>query len=228
MSLLTGMTPRLTMYMLIGIAGMFLAPFGMLISKWAAMKAFIDSRNILTLIILCYGSAATLFYWTKWMGKLVANANRKDSAKHIFHKHEEISIVIHAVLVLLACFTLPFISSYAIVPYVSGLFGSQAQMPIDNNNINIMLIMLAMLIVLPLSFKSIIKNEKRRVVPVYMSGVNTGDNESIHNAFGTNMLESSNWYLEKYFGSKRLTFWGNWIIIAVICAGIILLVGGAK
>ena len=45
----------------------------MLISKWVVMKAFIDSDNILTVIILAYGSAVTLFYWTKWMGKLVSN-----------------------------------------------------------------------------------------------------------------------------------------------------------
>ena len=32
------------MYMIIGIAGMFLAPFGMLISKWAALRAFVDSE----------------------------------------------------------------------------------------------------------------------------------------------------------------------------------------
>jgi len=84
---------------------MFLAPFGMLISKWVAMKAFIDSKNILTVIILGYGSATTLFYWTKWMGKLVANANRKDHIKHTFHIDEEIPIFIHAVLVVLSCFT---------------------------------------------------------------------------------------------------------------------------
>ena len=36
--------PKLTYIMGIGIAGMYLAPFGMLISKWVALKAFVDSE----------------------------------------------------------------------------------------------------------------------------------------------------------------------------------------
>lgn len=47
--------PRLAMFMMIGIAGMFLAPFGMLISKWAAMTSFVDSGNIILVGIICFG-----------------------------------------------------------------------------------------------------------------------------------------------------------------------------
>ena len=36
--------------MVIGIAGMFLAPFGMLISKWAALNAFVDADNVLLVL----------------------------------------------------------------------------------------------------------------------------------------------------------------------------------
>ena len=46
--------PELAFVMIVGIAGMFLAPFGMLISKWAALKAFIDSNSILLVIFLIY------------------------------------------------------------------------------------------------------------------------------------------------------------------------------
>ena len=56
--------PEMALMMAIGIAGMFLAPFGMLISKWAALKAFVDSRHVIIVLALAYGSAATLFYWT--------------------------------------------------------------------------------------------------------------------------------------------------------------------
>ena len=38
--------PKLTYIMGIGIAGMYLAPFGMLISKWVALKAFVDSGKV--------------------------------------------------------------------------------------------------------------------------------------------------------------------------------------
>ena len=44
----------------IGIAGMYLAPFGMLISKWVALRAFVDANNYLLVIFLAYGSATTM------------------------------------------------------------------------------------------------------------------------------------------------------------------------
>ena len=40
----------------IGIAGMYLAPFGMLISKWVALKAFVDADNYL--LVLSWHTAA--------------------------------------------------------------------------------------------------------------------------------------------------------------------------
>ena len=45
--------PKLAYIMGIGIAGMYLAPFGMLISKWVALKAFVDSGNFV--LVLCIG-----------------------------------------------------------------------------------------------------------------------------------------------------------------------------
>ena len=62
--------PRVAVMMLIGMAGMFLAPFGMLISKWAVLKAVVDANPALSVFIV-FGSAATLFFWVKWMGKLL-------------------------------------------------------------------------------------------------------------------------------------------------------------
>lgn len=227
MDILMKVSRRLSGYMIVGIAGMFLAPFGMLISKWVAMKAFIDSNNILTVIILGYGSATTLFYWTKWMGKLVSNANRKDHIKHTFHIDEEIPIFIHAMLVVLSCFTFPLISQYVLVPYLTELFGSVVSMPIGTGDVNIMLIMLSMLLILPISFIPIYKNDRRRIVPVYMAGENTGDNESFNGAFDVKRkVRLHNWYMQSFFHVKKLSFWSNILCIVVIFAGVLLLIGG--
>jgi len=227
MDILLQVSRRLSVYMIVGIAGMFLAPFGMLISKWVAMKAFIDSKNILTVIILGYGSATTLFYWTKWMGKLVANANRKDHIKHTFHIDEEIPIFIHAVLVVLSCFTFPLVSRYVLVPYVSGLFGPDVPIPIGTSDVNIMLIMLSMLLILPISFIPIYKSDRRRIVPIYMAGENTGDNESFYVAFDEKRkVELHNWYMKNFFSVKKLTFWSNLLCAVVILVGVVLLIGG--
>jgi ech hydrogenase subunit A len=227
MDILMNVSRNLSLYMLIGIAGMFLAPFGMLISKWVAMKAFIDANNIIIVIILAYGSAATLFYWTKWMGKLVSNANRKGIKKHTFFTDEKIPIVIHAALVVVSCLSFPLISKYAIIPYLSELFGKTAAIPIGTKDVYIMLFMLSMLLVLPLSFISIRRNDKRRIISVYMSGENTGDNKTFRGSIGIERkAEQRNWYMEDYFGSKKLTFASNLISVLVLGAGVIMLIGG--
>ncbi len=227
MDILLDVSRKLSLYMMVGIAGMFLAPFGMLISKWVAMKAFIDSNNIVTVIIIAFGSATTLFYWTKWLGKLVSNANAKKHEPHTFHMDEEVPIFIQAVLVGISCFTFPLMSKYGLEPYLTGVFGRTAKIPIGTSDIKIMLFMLSMLIILPLSFIPIYKNDKRRLAPIYMAGENTGDNEHFYGADGkVRRVELRNWYMEDLFGTKRLTFWSNILTIGVLCTGVILLVGG--
>jgi ech hydrogenase subunit A len=227
MDILLDVSRKLSLYMMIGIAGMFLAPFGMLVSKWVAMKAFIDSDNILIVIILAYGSAATLFYWSKWMGKLVSNANVKNHVKHTFRKDEEIPITILAILVVLSCFGFPLVSKYALIPFLTYMYHTDALVPIGTSDVKIMLYMLSALLILPISFIPIYKGDKRRKVPMYMAGQNVGDNEEFHAAMGvTRKVELRNWYMESYFGVKRLTLWSNLISIGILCAGVILLIGG--
>lgn len=227
MDVLLHISKRLAIYMLIGISGMFLAPFGMLISKWAAMKAFIDSDNMLIVVILAYGSAATLFYWTKWMGKLVANANIKKKSTHKFHLEEEVPIFMQSVLVVSACFAFPVISKFAIVPYLSDLFAIENLTIIGMDNVKIMLLMLAILLILPLSFLPILKNDKRRIAPIYMAGENVGDNESFYGAMKVERkVGLRNWYMQEYFGSDKLTFCSNMLSLAILGMGIILLIMG--
>jgi ech hydrogenase subunit A len=227
MDILMGVSRKLALFMMIGIAGMFLAPFGMLISKWVAMKAFIDSNNILTVILLAYGSAATLFYWTKWLGKLVSKVNAKNQIKQELPFDEEVPILILAVLIVVSCFTFPLISKFILIPYLTTIFKSKSMIPIGSNDVKLMLFMLSMLIILPISFIPIYKNDTRRKVPIYMGGENTGDNKSFYGFIGeTRKVELRNWYMESYFGAKRLSFWSNIVATGMIVAGVILLIGG--
>ncbi|MDD3141932.1 MAG: proton-conducting transporter membrane subunit [Lachnospiraceae bacterium] len=227
MDILLHVSRKLSLCMLIGIAGMFLAPFGMLISKWVAMKAFIDSNNILVIIILAFGSAATLFYWTKWMGKLVSNANAKNIEKHKLHLEEEFAILVLTGLVVISCLGFPIISKYALIPYLTDVFGVTAAEPIGSSDMNIMLIMLSMLIVLPISFIPVLKNDKRRIIPTYMAGENVGDNERFYSMGNTiQKVTLRNWYMEDYFGNKKVTVWSNLVIIIIISVFVMFMIWG--
>ena len=87
--------------------------------------------------------------------------------------------------------------------------------------------MLSMLIILPISFIPVYKNDKRRRVPIYMAGENTGDNETFYGACGTKrQVELHNWYMDSYFGTKRLSFFSDILSFVILIWGVILLIGG--
>jgi ech hydrogenase subunit A len=107
------------------------------------------------------------------------------------------------------------------------MFHTTPLIPIGTSDVKIMLYMLSMLILLPIAFIPIRRNDKRRIVPIYMAGENTGNNKTFRGAAGVNKkVELRNWYMEGYFGVKKMTLWSNLITIGVLCVGVILLIGG--
>ena len=70
---LLGRLPFTTMVMLVGMASMFLPPFGMLLGKWAAIDAVSSTHQlvgVLLILLMVVGSAATTLFWAKWLGHL--------------------------------------------------------------------------------------------------------------------------------------------------------------
>ena len=60
--------PFTSMVILLGMMSMLLPPFGMLLSKWLAIEATI--RSPFLLIFMALGSALTVFFWAKWIGRI--------------------------------------------------------------------------------------------------------------------------------------------------------------
>ena len=76
MDLLFDRMPRLARFMMLGIMCMFIAPFGMLLAKWATLVSFVDTRQVALIIILAFGSAATFMFWAKWLGQALRHRRR--------------------------------------------------------------------------------------------------------------------------------------------------------
>ncbi len=213
---LFGRLPRLAAFMMIGISAMFLAPLGMLISKWAAMTAFIDSGNFILVAIICFGSAATAFYWTKWLGKLSAIMASRENIESGVNKEETF---VHGSLVLMAiaiCLVFPFVSKIFVIPYIENVWGiGNLSATLSSNNMIIMCVMLAVLLILILLFYG---KTSKKIVPIYMAGANTGDNLTYMGSMQTEMTQSlRNWYMEKYFGEKKMNILGLASTTAIIC-----------
>ncbi len=220
--------PELSFIMIVGIAGMFLAPFGMLISKWAALKAFIDNNNILLVVFLVFGSASTLFYWTKWLGKLVAMIHNSERRPNTVHGSEWLSLASQAVLMIALCIFFPLVSQFMVEPFLTDMFKETIPAIISQGNMNIMLIMLCAIVILPIAVRFLTFGKKNKVVMSYMGGANSGDDRHFVDSFGADKsMYLANWYMEDYFGEKKILKPSVYLAAATLIVFLIVVIGGA-
>jgi ech hydrogenase subunit A len=202
---LFGRMPRLAAFMIVGISAMFLAPFGMLISKWAALQSFVDSSNVWVILILCFGSAVTLFYWAKWLGKLSAVVANRENIQDKVHREEWFVLGGHVALVVLISLTFPLLSDKVILPYLETAFQGLSGVTgaaLSGDNMAIMVVMVALILVLPLLFYG---RTSKRIVPIYMAGAGKGDDLTFRGAMGKDVPVSlRNWYMEGIFNEKLM------------------------
>jgi len=206
--------PRIAAMMVIGIAGMFLAPFGMLISKWAAIQAFIDAPyGFVFVIILAFGSALTLFFWAKWMGRLLVVTPEQENLETRIDSNIWIALISLAGLTAITCFIFPAISSTLIEPFLLQNYGNVTQLSQDN--IIIMIMMLFMIVLLPLSI--LLPRHKHRHLTPYMGGMTTNADMSFYGAIGLKRdMKLSNYYINSWFGEVKLQTLGIYL-----CTGLI-------
>ncbi len=221
---LFGRLPRLAAFMIVGIAGMFLAPLGMLVSKWAAMTAFIDSGNVLLVAIICFGSAATAFYWTKWLGKMTAIMAKRDNIQSHVHREEWIVLGTLTVMTVVAIMVFPIISSTMLVPYLTNVFMEFDPSTLLSGNMFIMTAMLALVVLLPILFFG---RTGKRIVPIYLAGANTGDDLRFTDSYQQpREVSLKNWYMEEYFGEGKMCRIGGIASAVVILAVMAIMLGG--
>lgn len=219
--------PRLAFIMLIGIAGMYLAPFGMLIAKWAAFKAFVDASNPLLIIFIAFGSSTTMFYWTKWMAKIIGPPRVDTPLRDVTKKDEYASLYIHVVIMLVVCLLCIPMSKYVVLPIELSLFGS-ATMTLDSADIMVMIILLIAIAVLPFVCYLGTKRHKRKHVISYMNGVNVGDNKNFIDSYGEErQLYTANWYMMDYLAENKLLTPCVIVSAGVLVIMMCLIIGGA-
>ena len=216
---------KLAFILMVGIAGMFLAPFGMLISKWAALKAFVDAPSTLMVLFIVFGSSTTMFYWTKWFAKILGIHESK--GKDVTQANEYISMYFHAVLLILLCVGFPFVSKYVIEPLMMDMYGASSPV-ISEGNIAIMVIMICAVFVVPSINYLLTRNRKDKTVMVYMGGANSGDNKNFIDAEGeTKELQISNWYMTNWFGEDKLFRPSVAVATMIVIIFLCVIVGGA-
>jgi ech hydrogenase subunit A len=206
--------PKIAAMMVIGIAGMFLAPFGMLISKWAAIQAFIDAPfGFIFVIMLAFGSALTLFFWAKWMGRLLVVTQLRENIEKNINPDIWTALVFLSGLTAITCFIFPLISYSLIEPFLLANYGNVTLLSQDN--IIIMIMMLFLIVLLPASI--LLSPRKYRQLKPYMGGMTTHADMSYTGAIELKReMKLSNYYMSSWFGEVKLHTLGIYL-----CTGLI-------
>ena len=219
--------PRLTYLLGIGIAGMYLAPFGMLISKWVALRAFVNAGDVLLVLFIAYGSATTMFYWTKWLCKLVSLHHTRHKVTDITRRDQYLSMYVHGGCVLGMCLLFPLLTTYVVNPIIKQLFGISHEI-LSMSAQTTMAVMLVSVILVPGVMFLATRSARRHYVPSYMSGANEGDNTYFEDSFGEpKHLYLSNWYFKGNFGMRRLMVPAEIVSAGLLVVLLCLIVGQA-
>jgi ech hydrogenase subunit A len=227
--------PALARLMALGVLTMFIAPFGMLISKWATIVSLVETNNLALLVILAFGSAVTFMFWTKWLGKLLAIAQVDKNVEKTVHISEWASIALMAVLVVGLSIGFPFISEQVVVPFLAqfsldvfshGGSGDWLAAPLAAIDFDNLLIMAIIVLVTIVSFAVFLGRSKKRGAPIYLSGVGLDfEKRSFRNALsGESESVQRNWYMEGWFSEKALAPLVNTMCVVVLLFGTVLAV----
>ena len=207
MDLLFDRMPSLARFMMLGIMTMFIAPFGMLIAKWATLQAFTEAGNVILVLLLAFGSAVTFMFWAKWMGKLAGIAGQSRNVELSVHTSEWIPIMLMAVLIALGCVGLPLISLNLVEPYLYVVYGSLS-FPISFDNLIIAGVAVILMIIVIFAG---LGHSTARKVDVYLAGVSVdNNNRTFRNSLsGVTQATARNWYMKDWLGEQRLDIFGT-------------------
>ena len=219
--------PKLAFIMIIGICGMFMAPFGMLVSKWAALKSFVDSNSVWLVLFLVFGSGSTLFYWAKWLGKICTVIHQSYELEDITPRSEMISLFPLTGMIVVMCFAFPWMSDHMIQPILNEAYHKNIPNVIGGSDVVIMMIMVAMIFIIPIGSRFLAIGKNNKMTMSYVAGVNAGDDRHYIDSFGKERpLYMSNWYMTEYFGEDKLLAPCIMISAVIVIVMLIIVVGG--
>ncbi len=215
--------PLLTAVTMIGILTMLLPPFGVLVAKWAALEA--AARVPLAMLLLVAGSALTVVFWTKWMGRMMSAAPSSqrlyiESLSPLF----SIPLVGLAALAILLTAALGWVMSGLIGPAVSDWYPTVGLASGDNGLVSsvgafpvwALLTVLAVLVVVALVASPV---REKSVRAVYACGENlaeSGDTDFRSIGDGTQAMSLGSYYYAGVLGESKINRWANPIAIALL------------
>ena len=225
--------PLTTIIAIIGMVSMLIPPFGMLLSKWMAIETAVSLPIVLVLIIV--GSAFTLFFWSKWIGRIVTASYHPIYTIEKLPRTMSTILVILVVGVILAGLASVPIYHYFIRPNVTSLFANMGFQPSYFSQLKsvdyfmtwpFFVIFGLVLLAIILTLKNI--NESKVRQP-FLCGENLegGETSFEFRSIGDRGEKAymSSYYLTPIFGEKPINSWANPIAVLILLTllGVILI-----
>jgi ech hydrogenase subunit A len=168
-----------------------------------------------------------MFYWTKWMSKIISYTDTEIKVKDITKKDELISLAVHAGLMIALCLLFPVLSVIYVEPLLTEIFGvATAALPMG-----VLLLLIAIVVfifLVPLMAFRFATGIKVRQKLSYMNGINVGNNKEFVDAMGENKhLFMTNWYFAHTVGQRKLMLPCIWITTAWLIVMLCIIIGGA-
>jgi ech hydrogenase subunit A len=213
--------PFIATIILCGIMTMIIPPFGVFLGKYLAVQAAVGFPYVA--FFLAFGSAATIAYYVKWLGRMLSSESDIETKSEKMGKL--FSVPLSALLFLavsLSVLIVPVVH-YLINPTIKSM-GFAAALEADSI-IGITTpvgffssLMIAIFLVVVLIIPYTLKLDRQKLTKPYSSGVE----------FETKL---SGMYLEDYVGEKRANIYVNSVGIALVLellllAGLVYTMGG--
>ncbi|MDA8219928.1 MAG: proton-conducting transporter membrane subunit, partial [Dehalococcoidales bacterium] len=210
---------------LVGIFSMLLPPFGVLVAKWAAIEA--AAQLPLALLLFAAGSAFTVLFWTKWMGKIVSSVPGAGGL------HSEGLPFLYAVpliglgsLAVVLTALIGFVSSFLVAPAVAEWYPTSGLAQSGPNLVSAvgsfpvwpLLIVLAVVVAVAILASPV---RRQDVHSAYLCGEQmpeVGDASFRSIADEPQQLSLHSYYFESLLGESRITKWANPIAIVLLVA----------
>jgi ech hydrogenase subunit A len=151
---LLSLMPRVSILFMIGIAGMFIAPFGVVVAKWTVIRAFLavpGAAGAALILIMAFGSSLTIFYWGKLLIKVLSARRQTDYERSIesrVSRYEWFTEGAMAVGVLLAAGGVGVISDLVVGPYALAAFSATPRVFLALDPV-LLIVMLSTVLLLP-------------------------------------------------------------------------------
>lgn len=226
-------SPLLTISMVVGMLSMLFLPFGVAFSKWAAIEAAGVEAGwfIAVTAFLAVGSAATLVFWAKWIGRLTTRVPAKVREDKPFLAYAGILTLVVSTVVL-SILAAPLMK-WLVLPAQAGMGYGQ---PFDLSGWNLftqngsltpwaLFIAVGIAVLLPALFVKSPPGEQRP--PAYLCGINVAGDDAQFKSVAEAPVNVTvgGTYWTNAFGEQKLTTFINWAALAGLAAlfvGVIL------